>query len=718
LYAVEQSLLKPKRPVAILFTKTKGSSFMGRCWYAPLLWALEMLAWNPQWLPRVALILARLSHIEINANWANSPKSTLLDIFRSWFPQTSADIDERIAIIDILIAKEPDIAFDLLDGLVHVGSDHATPSFRPRWRDDDAKHGYGVTQNERMQMVIAAADRLISLSKGNPQRASRLIGKIGMFEVARANVILELANEFADTSTSDDDKEVLRAALREKIYWHRNYDDKQGDELDLFLRPLEALYKRLTPTNIITRHKWLFSSGRPNLPDRVRDDDYKGRAKRIETERLDAVREIYSNYGTEGIEQLSEDCENVQFVGIAIASLNLDINILSEWILKKGGGFENHRPLTMIIIGLLRALAPTSSVNLLKAVLDGGTKIGWEPKQSARLLSLAPAERQTWDIAAAYGFEIDSAYWSSVSNLIFFGNEPDIDFALNRLLEAKRPRTAFQASRFAFEKVDSRIIVDMLERILIGEEPEGPFFEHWDVINAVERIESSNIINKERLIRLEFMLIPILGYGNEHKAKTLYIELMSNPEVFTEIICMRYKPAHGDREETPAETKKIAAKSAWHLLRNCRRLPGSRADGTIDPEEFAKFINETRKLCQALDRLKVCDLSIGEILAYAPSDLDGKWPIKAVRDLLDRPELEDMREGFSTGLYNKRGFTSRAYDEGGDQERKLASKYREYAKAIRNSHPNLAAIFDKIALSYEGEGQREDLRAKLLQEEE
>jgi len=214
------------------------------------------------------------------------------------------------------------------------------------------------------------------------------------------------------------------------------------------------------------------------------------------------------------------------------------------------------------------------------------------------------------------------------------------------------------------------------------------------------------------------MLIPMLGYGNECKAKTLYIELMSNPEVFAEIICMLFKPAHGDREEIQSETEKITHKSAWHLLRHCHRLPGVRSDGSIDPSEFIKFIDETRKICQETDRLKVCDLSIGEILAYSPSDLDGIWPTKGVRDLLDRPELEDIRHGFMSGVHNKRGITSRSYGEGGDQERELANKYRTYANSFRTSHPNFASTLDEIARSYEQEGKSEDHRARLTSEGE
>jgi len=36
-----------------------------------------------------------------------------------------------------------------------------------------------------------------------------------------------------------------------------------------------------------------------------------------------------------------------------------------------------------------------------------------------------------------------------------------------------------------------------------------------------------------------------------------------------------------------------------------------------------------------------------------------------VRNILDRPELSEMRSGFETGTVNKRGVTTRSMDEGG-----------------------------------------------------
>lgn len=55
-----------------LFTPADTGIF-GYCQRTGLLWALELLAWKPKRLTRVTAILARLSQIKIDDNWANKP---------------------------------------------------------------------------------------------------------------------------------------------------------------------------------------------------------------------------------------------------------------------------------------------------------------------------------------------------------------------------------------------------------------------------------------------------------------------------------------------------------------------------------------------------------------------------------------------------------------------------------------------------------------------
>lgn len=712
LSAIELSLAKPDPPVTRLITETSGSGLMGRCWHTGLLWALEISVWAPAQLARVALILAQLAHVEIKGNWGNTPKSSLLSIFRSWIPQTAADIDQRIAVLDMLITKKPDVAFNLLDSLVHIGSDSAFPAARPRWRDDDAGAGRGVMPAERQKMLVAAADRLIACCAAQPQRVARLIEKISVFDAQRVKAILDLVDQFTKSSVSDEDKEVVRDALRKKIYWLRNYAEKRGAAFPFDLKDLVKLYERLSPRDHVIRHRWLFENGWPELPT-GREKDHTKRQVLIEHLRVDALQEIFAQLSMEGVERLAAACANEPTVGVALAKLK--IADLAQWIIDKGGDFSTRHQLMMTVRSLLRASESQRSIELINAALEGGKKAGWDAGQTARFLALASEQRSTWDILNSCGAEVERAYWS-ITQPFWLQDDNDFEFALRRLVEAARPRTALQVCHFDVKKVDPPLLAEMLERMLRGEEPDGRLVDSWHIGEALEYLEASEAIEKGRLIRLEFGLIPALGYNGEQKAKSLYGTIMSDPKLFCEVLCMLYKPASSERKETPSEAEKTAAEIAWRILRNCYYQPGTQPDGTIDRNAFIEFIDEARDLSREADRLKSCDSTLGQILAHAPADSDGGWPFTTARDVLDRPEFEDVRRGFVVGVRNSRGVTSRAHGEGGNQERKLAQKYRDHALAVRNSHPNLAAAIEKIARSYLNDSRQEDMEAELSRE--
>jgi hypothetical protein len=717
LKCVEASLASPDAPVTQLLTETSGSGFMGRCWHAGMLWALERLAWAPERLTRVVLILARLGHTEIKGNWGNSPQNTLLDLFRSWIPQTAANLSQRISALDQLVKKEPDIAFHVLDRLVNLGPDTATPSARPNWRDDDAGAGRGVSQYERQEMLIAAADRLIASAKGNSYRIAKLIDKVRVFDPPRISATLKLAEEFTERDAQDNDREAIRATLRKKIHWQRNYGDLRGAALDSHLARLESLYERLAPIDPIARHRWLFSDSWPSLPNRTRDEGHVARSELVEAARLVALGEVYRERGLHGVEQLASACSNLGHVGASLAKLGLPSALLVDWIVKQGHDFSDMAPMRMTIRGLLRVSTLDRAHLLIDGVLDEALKAGWSGEKIARFLALAKEERETWSIVHRLGQDVENAYWTVCDPGFWFGdNEADFDFAIRHLIAARRPRSALQASQYDLKKVDPLLLAEMLEGLLRGEEPNGALLDSYHVGEALDRLEQSGVPERSRLISISFGLIPVLGYEGEHHAVSLYAALMSDPKLFTELICLVYRPSNRERDEPITEKTKTAATIAWQVLHACQRQPGTRPDGTMDSVEFAGFVDEVRRLCQEADRLEVCDSTLGQIFAHAPSDADGTWPPEPVRDVLDRPEMGEMRSGFAVGARNKRGMTSRAYDEGGGQERELAATYHAYARAVHNSHVHVAATLEQLASSYENDGMQEDLQARLRRE--
>jgi hypothetical protein len=264
LQAVELSLANPETPVTRLLAETTGSgAFGGGCWHAGLLWALELLAWEPRHVARVAIVLARLNRVEIKGNWANSPRSSLLGIFRSWLPQTAAPVQRRVEILDALLDAEPEVAFELLKGIVRIGPDHACPAQRPRWRGYDTGAGGPATRGEILQMIDAAADRMVEESRGNVSRLAALVKEVDILDGRRLKAVLETVAELSGDAIADNDKELLRSALRTRMHRILPASEGRSDQAsDRAFAALKQHYDLLEPGDCIIKHGYLFAGHR------------------------------------------------------------------------------------------------------------------------------------------------------------------------------------------------------------------------------------------------------------------------------------------------------------------------------------------------------------------------------------------------------------------------------------------------------------------------
>jgi len=398
---------------------------------------------------------------------------------------------------------------------------------------------------------------------------------------------------------------------------------------------------------------------------------------------------------------------------MTLARLGLSLDTLANWIVSKDSDYTERHALTATIGGLLQGLPEAAANDLIHMVLGEAESRRWPPERVARFMTLARLAKDTWDIVACCGGEVERAYWAQVPAFWLAGEGSEPELPLRHLLKVDRPRTALKICQHVLEKVDPNLLADALEQVLQGKEPDGPLLDSWQIGQIIERLEASATLERERLVRLEFWCLPLFGYRGEQKAKTLYVTLMSDPALFCELICILFKPRHRENEEPPNEQLQAAARVAWRVLFACPILPGTQLDGTLNESLFYSFIDRVRSLCREKDRLEVCDDTLGQILARSPDGQDGIWPFEPARNVLDRPELEHMRRGFVIGTLNVRGVTSRAPDEGGSQERELAAEYRSHADALRASYPYLAAALDEIAKSYEQQASREDLDAQL-----
>lgn len=711
LAAVEKSMGSAGASVECLFTETDNSSFMGgRCWHSGLLWALETLAWAPQHLTRVSLILARLSHIEIEGNWSNSPANSLVDLFRSWFPQTGATLEQRIKVLDVLISREPKAAARLLNSLTNTRHDMATHTARPKWRDDDAGAGYGVTVQERHQMLVAAADRQLMLAGQSAKQIAELIEKYDDFDDGRRQIIL---GHIKGVETADDeDREIVRIALRHQIHWHRNHGNQA--EVDSLLQPLEDAYERLAPADLVIRHAWLFGNGWLDLP--VKEGNFEQKEAAAKKVRIAALIELFANGGWESLVQLAARCQGGWWVGGLVLDAGVSLDEAIRWIVEQAGELERGQEETSTAAGILNSAIHRSGHEIILCILKAADQVGRDQNWKLRLLTFAPETRATWEVVETLEANDQEIYWRTCKGNIWEHDNPDhMQYALGKLLEVDRPITALNACHIKFAGIDPEMVVKMLEGLLRGTEANASLPQSYHIREAIDHVEKSGEIDRMRLAQLEFGLIKALGFQGEDHAVSLYTVLMSQPELFIELLCLVYKPRNGKAEKGD-EGRRVAAENAWTIFHACARQPGTLIDGTVTEDATFSFVTKARQIAQEKDRLEMCDYQLGEIIARGPSGPDGIFPAEPFRSIVEYVGTDDLLQGVSIGCFNKRGIHSRGMLDGGEQERDLAAQYRVNSQALQFSHPKLAATLEQLAKSYERDGAMEDSRARLRRE--
>lgn len=103
------------------------------------------------------------------------------------------------------------------------------------------------------------------------------------------------------------------------------------------------------------------------------------------------------------------------------------------------------------------------------------------------------------------------------------------------------------------------------------------------------------------------------------------------------------------------------------------------------------------------------------MLSHCKADSDGVWPCEPVRQVLEELASKEIGIGMLVGVHNSRGAMWRG--AGGQQERDLAAKYREWSKDTAFDSPVVSQMLEQIAQSFEQDASwhdnHESLRRRL-----
>jgi len=719
LTAMQDGLKGPEPLHTRMFTDSKEEDglFGGTATHSEFLWALEALAWSPDYFDDAVDVLARLAALDPGGRYSNRPSRSLAEIFSCWHPNTVAGDEQRDTALRRLLRTEPAVARRLLLDLVPDGYDMQIAHRAPRFRD--WKREPAITRADIARNANAVIDLLLGDLAEEPDRYLAVISKIDYVSPEHRQVFNERLGALGDGLNDDAARARLSNALRDKIAHHREYADTAwalpADELEA----LEKAAQAVLPRTALLRSAWLFKSDWVTLGDLSRRDDFEAYEAAMRQRRAEALTEVIGEGGLDAVAELAASSDYPHLVGVALAMQTdtHDREMLS-WL-------SETAPRPAVAYAYLVRRLNDRGPDLLDQFLAGTH----DPAVQATILRTANDPPAAWARLTHMPTEVGEAYWKQ---FVYFGlghNFGDVLEAAQGLLGARRYAAVLQLLSLYANKANSpeaaEVAAAACEGILVAEEADPELrslsrHDYEQVFALLDRFRGT--VGPQRIINIEWQFFPALGF--RPNAPALHTALGTSPEFFAEIIGYVYRSDHTDDEADIEEPPGIAAEAtdaighrremssrAFEVLRSWRSSPGIGPEGVVDLDVLRDWVNEARRLVGEAGRRAMGDHEIGRVLAFAPADPDGTAPPQAVRALLEELRNDDIEDGLQLDIINKRGLTSRGMHDGGDQERQLADTFRTDA-AESTAWPRTRKLLRNLADGYDREARQADERAE------
>ncbi len=705
---VDEELLKDTPSFRDLFEPVDSGIF-SRCDRTGMLWALELLAWDPKGLPRVTSILARLSQYPLEDNWANKPIRSLNDILLSWKPHTAATFEQRCKVLETLCRNYPDIGWQICINHLRPDQRFTSGTYCPRWRNDASGVLSRHVDENHYNFLRKCLEIVLAWGCPTKDTLSDLIGCLSAVPPKERSLVTKQFKQWLKSSPPDEDIIELRERVRTSTLTYRARRHRNMDESGY--ADGRIIYDLLEPTDIVLKHHWLFAKHWVDYsPEELKGDDFDNfeHEKRLSEHRVIALKEVLAAAGTDGILRL---CRMVDG-GSVIGSL-LEQEILSEEEVREFAvqclltdEKENMGRVDQCLAGLLHQFDDSSSADVLGNLMDRLLECKADQETKLRLALAAPFAKQTWERLHDWGKGFEQSYWETVKPVWNHFKPNDLNFLIGKLIEVNRPYAAFHVAHLEPDSIDSDYLIWLLNDILTNTTEQDKHLrpDGCDIESVFGSLNKRNDIERRDLAKLEYLYIEVLTPTSKYGLPNLSKKIAESPLLFMQLLAIYFKRDDGgtdpDDWDLPAEPedKKNVASRAYRALEHVSILPCMEEKGSINVDKLRNWILEARNLAKTHARAAIGDQRIGHLLSNCGPGKDEIWPREEVRQIFEEIASSEISIGMRIGYYNSGGVEFRKVDS--QRERDKATEFIGYADTLMNEMPFTSRMLRDLAQSY------------------
>lgn len=680
--------------------------------------ALAVLALDVDLFERAVLALAALAaHGPApKANIRDShPLQVLEEIFDFHYPKTNAPIDDRVTALRQMAERYPSISWTLILSLLTrrmtVLLNLPQPSVLrltvpPRDRLTYSGEAYGQVQVFlHLAMELAAKD---------PVRWAELVRHLDVRAIPEELVLEALEHLAAIADGLHDEQGLIWAALRAFLHWfplepitsesgEAQHSEESTAERKLFIRIqsfCEQLYERLTPSDFVLRHAWVFSSEPPPKLYVSIEEEHQDLLSR----QTACLSELASHPARwEFLRDLASAVEHPVWLAQRLAASDWAPEL--ESMLLSLGTFTAYKQIASPFLALrLLSRDPVEAEDLLRQLVAAGRQD--DAVQLALALTGTADERELrlWDLLETLDGKVHSDYWNQLPLDRLYSHtertQEQVERVVRQFLQHDRLIDAMRAALVLKSSPSCALVFDVLDAVWtlvqanrVERERERLRREQAGEGHAWDLDLSSGPLshNDKHLIRE--LLDHISPQGTEELQRVEQIEEELLPLLDLTHYVPRFLPA-AVREHPELFVRLTQTEAGEALVSQWLGFPGD----DLPTDQAAVFLVQWAKQVLALlpeGKDGWQGRSLLAQLLIRPMDRDGQWPHMRVREFLEaRPDLLDPLRGAKA--HPKRPFNLSPSEALRTDAQKSVKRFRDGIIQVQDRWPQSAKLLGKL----------------------